>query len=339
LTGGMNMTDVVNAINSELGTVYTETRVGDQALTAATNPITSSTTWGSIDGTSFGDEDEIISFNGTTRSGTSVSSTYTISDKDTDTVQGLLSAIETAFNNDITASIDSSGRLVISDKYEGNSQLTIDITEPSGKGLDFGTVDVTIGAGDGSQEGRYAMAITASNDGSNHLVLTHDNYGSSYSFTVSETADLLFTGGDVTADNGVDVAGTINGESATGSGQVLTGDDGQANVNGLVVKYTGTSTGAVGNVKITIGLGELFERVLYDIVDPYKKGYVAYKQDSLEERVNALDTQIEQMEARLNRKMEAMINQFVAMETALATIQSQSQWLANQIDAAYSGWG
>jgi flagellar hook-associated protein 2 len=204
--------------------------------------------------------------------------------------------------------------------------------------LDFGTIDATTGAGDGSQEGRYAIAITAFNDGSNHLVLTHDNYGSSYSFTVSETADLLFSTGDVTADPGVDVAGTINGESATGSGQVLTGDDGQANVDGLVVKYTGTSTGAVGNVKITIGLGELFERVLYDIVDPYKKGYVAYKQDSLEERVEALDTQIEQMEARLNRKMEAMINQFVAMELALASIQSQSQWLANQISAAYSGW-
>jgi flagellar capping protein FliD len=45
------------------------------------------------------------------------------------------------------------------------------------------------------------------------------------------------------------------------------------------------------------------------------------------------------MEARLNNKMEMMINKFVIMETALAKIQSQSQWLSGQINASYSGWG
>jgi flagellar capping protein FliD len=41
---------------------------------------------------------------------------------------------------------------------------------------------------------------------------------------------------------------------------------------------------------------------------------------------------MDQMEARLNQKMERMINQFVAMESALSKIQSQSQWLAAQIN-------
>ena len=337
LTSSMTITDIVNAVNSELAAVHTETRVGDQALLASGNPITSATAWASIDGTTLADGD-VISFSGTTRNGTAVSGSYTISDTTTDTVQGLLSAIQTAYSNNITASIDSSGRLVISDKYQGDSQLTIDIEEPAGKGLDFGVIDVTEGAGDGSQEGRYAMAITASNDGTDQLQLTHNQYGSNYSFTVSETADLLFTGGDVTADNGVDVAGTINGEAATGSGRILTGNSDEANVDGLVVKYTGAATGAVGNVKLTIGVGELFERALYDIVDPYKKGYVAYKQDSIKTRIDGLDTRIEQMEARLDRKMQMMINRFVAMERALAAIQNQSQWLAGQLNASFSGW-
>ncbi|MBW1707310.1 MAG: hypothetical protein JRJ86_19475, partial [Deltaproteobacteria bacterium] len=48
---------------------------------------------------------------------------------------------------------------------------------------------------------------------------------------------------------------------------------------------------------------------------------------------------IEQMEARLDRKMETMINRFVAMELALSKIQSQSDWLAGQINASFSGWG
>jgi hypothetical protein len=33
-----------------------------------------------------------------------------------------------------------------------------------------------------------------------------------------------------------------------------------------------------------------------------------------------------------------MIDRFVAMELALSKIQSQSDWLAGQISAAYSGW-
>ena len=64
------------------------------------------------------------------------------------------------------------------------------------------------------------MAITASNDGSNNLELSNDSYGSNHTFTIEENTDTgLWTGSmtsPVTVDNGLDVAGTINGEAATG---------------------------------------------------------------------------------------------------------------------------
>jgi hypothetical protein len=44
------------------------------------------------------------------------------------------------------------------------------------------------------------------------------------------------------------------------------------------------------------------------------------------------------MEAFLNRKMETMINRFVMMEMALNEIQTQSDWLAGQLNASYNGW-
>jgi flagellar hook-associated protein 2 len=139
LTTSMTISDIVNAVNSELDTVYTEKRVGDQALTAGGSPITSATTWESILGTAFVNGD-VISFSGTTPEGTAASGEYTISDKASGTVQGFLSSIDTAYGNDVIASIDTSGRLVITDKHQGNSALTIEITEPAGRGLDFGTV-------------------------------------------------------------------------------------------------------------------------------------------------------------------------------------------------------
>jgi flagellar hook-associated protein 2 len=334
LTSDMTISDIINAVNAELAAVYTETLVGGTAVEAGGVPITSATTWESIDVDPPGDND-IISFSGTSRNGTSVSGSYTISDASTDTVQGLLSAIETAYGNAVVASIDDSGHIVVADKYVGESQvsITFDYTQSQSDDI-FGSV-LTSNAG--GQEGRYAMQITASNDGSDHLTLAHDNYGSKYSFTVSETDDILWTGGDQTVDNGLDVAGTINGEAATGSGQILTGNDDEANVDGLIVKYTGATTGAVGTVTLTLGTAELFDRALFNMTDDYE-GYVAFRQDSLQDSIDDFDDQIKEMEARLDRKMETMINRFVAMEVALSKIKNQSEWLTGQINATYSGW-
>ncbi|MGD9160921.1 MAG: flagellar filament capping protein FliD, partial [Desulfobacteraceae bacterium] len=169
--------------------------------------------------------------------------------------------------------------------------------------------------------------------------LTNNSYGSDYSFTIEENNELFWNNSStpIDVDNGKDVAGTINGESATGSGQNLTGDDGEANIDGLVIKYTGTGTGEVGNLKLTLGVAELFDRTLFAITDKYE-GYVGFKQESLSDRINQIDEDIERLEARLDQRMEMMINRFVAMELAMSKIQSMSSWLTGQLNAASSGW-
>jgi flagellar hook-associated protein 2 len=133
------------------------------------------------------------------------------------------------------------------------------------------------------------------------------------------------------------VAGTINGEAATGHGQVLTGNTGNANTEGLSVLYTGTATGDAGTVKLTIGTADLFDRTLFNITDPYS-GYVSFKETSLQDSINNFQTEIDQMNAQLDQKKQQMTNEFVAMETALNTIQNQSNWLLGQLNAAANGW-
>ncbi len=74
------------------------------------------------------------------------------------------------------------------------------------------------------------------------LEFQHLDYGSEHSFRVSSTtAGILSSTGDVydTVQNGLDVHGEINGEEATGKGQVLTGNTGNASTDGLAVRYTG----------------------------------------------------------------------------------------------------
>lgn len=79
--------------------------------------------------------------------------------------------------------------------------------------------------------------------------VTHKEYGADHSFQVASTTAGIFSElAEVvsTVENGVDIAGTINGEVATGKGRVLTGISGAPNVDGLQVRYTGEAGQAEG---------------------------------------------------------------------------------------------
>ena len=77
-----------------------------------------------------------------------------------------------------------------------------------------------------------------------NITLRHQQFGSDYIFKVSSSTEgLLSTKRNIydTIENGLDVAGEINGEEATGSGQVLTGNTGNSNTEGLAIRYKGHS--------------------------------------------------------------------------------------------------
>ncbi len=193
LTAGMTLEEIIDTINTEAEDTVVETLVGAVSLyegSGRSSALTEQTTWEDVyvGGNSANLQDgDIITFSGTDRSGASVSGTYTISDTSSDTVQGLLTVVEEAFDGSVTASIDASGRISISDTAEGSSQLSLAFDYSDAHQLTFGTVDATEGADDGSAEGRWAVPVTASDDGSGHLVLTHENYGSTIGFSVSVT--------------------------------------------------------------------------------------------------------------------------------------------------------
>jgi flagellar hook-associated protein 2 len=342
LTGGMTMDEVADAVNAELSTAHAQTLAGSAQLFADTEQnaqITSLTKWSSIynsSGQSAGlIDDDVISFSGTLRNGTTVSGSYTIGSVSDDSVQGLLSAVETAFGNAVTASISESGRILIADKTTGASDVSLTFDMALAHDLSFGTVET---ANEGGRTGRQVMNMTASVDAGGHLILKSNSYGSGNSFTIQQANSLVWdTEDDLVVGNGLDVAGTINGEAATGTGQVLRGNAGEANTDGLSIRYTAAATGAVGSVKLTLGVAELYDRALFQITDSID-GYVSFKQQSLQESINNFQTQIRDMEAILAKKREQMLNRFLAMELALQKIQSQSSWLTGQLTAAENGW-
>lgn len=90
------------------------------------------------------------------------------------------------------------------------------------------------------------LDIKLTDDG--RISIMHRKYGSQPSFQLSSsTAGVLSqNAGEIeTAEAGRDIKGTINGESAIGMGQVLTGVKGAACVDGLSVRYYGDGKKAV----------------------------------------------------------------------------------------------
>ena len=82
------------------------------------------------------------------------------------------------------------------------------------------------------------------------ITLRHKEFGSEHTFhAASNTAGLVSSVSNIDKliANGTDVSGEINGEQASGRGQILTGDHGADTVEGIKIRYTGETAPAGGN--------------------------------------------------------------------------------------------
>jgi flagellar hook-associated protein 2 len=134
---------------------------------------------------------------------------------------------------------------------------------------------------------------------------------------------------------GENVAGTINGEKATGQGQYLTGKDGNSTTSGLKLLVTLTSNqlveGSDGDVTVTRGVASLFKDMLQGFTDS-EEGVIALKTTGLERQIADIKQQVTDFDARLAMRRESLETQFQNMETLLSQLQSQSSFLETQLN-------
>ena len=332
LDSGLTIDEIVSKINAETSQTYSQKRTSSGTILTSGNPATSSTLWSDVDGDiTSGDT---ITISGTTHNGNSVSSVYTVSDGDT--VGDLLTAIQDAFDNTVTATINDQGEIVVTDVDSGTSQMDITLTpnNEGGGSLDLGTMDLT-------QTGRYDLEITAYNE-NGYLKIVHDSYGSSYGFSVTQSTNYLgITDGSYT---GQDVAGTINGENATGSGQILTGDSGDSNIDGLSIQITLTPSqlsdqGAdQGSISLTYGVAEQLYTHLKKITDEFD-GYVALREKNIQDTMDDIQDRIDLMEQRVAKKKQNLENQFLNLERSMAALNSLQSYLGPQLLNLSSSFG
>lgn len=221
-----------------------------------------------------------------------------------------------------TAASTEAETLTFSGALFGSSPVNLVI--PAGS-----TIDDTISRI--NSDPRLRNRVVASKDNDGKLVIRAVNYGSASNFTVvsDKAAATNNSGIGTTAINaeGLDVQGTINGESATGRGQFLTGNNDNPNTAGLQIRVTATAPGTYGQVHFTRGVADqvrLFARQATDIVN----GDIQGATNTLRDQMSAIDRQIEAIREEVGRRQLMLREQFARMERAISQMQSQGARLA-----------
>ena len=167
-------------------------------------------------------------------------------------------------------------------------------------------------------------------DGDN-ITISTERYGTGATINVgtsSANTTIGFATGELT---GADVAGTINGLAATGTGQILVGSEGVANGLSLIVSADAPVAAATVNVSAGLGqrLGERFS-ALTDTQD----GSITQKENGLTASIANITEQITKVDERLAVRREGLLREFRTMETLIGSLQTQQGFL----EGAILGW-
>lgn len=142
----------------------------------------------------------------------------------------------------------------------------------------------------------------------------------------NSAAELGFTVANGVA--GFDVAGTIGGEAATGTGNILIADS-ETTAEGLSLTINGTTTGARGDVVFTRGIASQLDRLLEQVLE--EEGALESRLDSFQDRLEEIDERRTSLELRWDALEERYREQFNALDILLANLNTTSAFLVNQL--------
>ena len=182
--------------------------------------------------------------------------------------------------------------------------------------------------------------VYASVNASNHLVIASQSYGANTNFTVSSdqaagTANSGI-GPSLLITAGADVAGTINGEAATGTGRTLTGNTGNKHTEGVQLLVTATAASPAGtptgHVTVTHGVADGLDSALTQILDP-TNGAIAGAENGLNSQISSAQAQITQIQTTVDNYKTYLTQLFSEMETRVSALQAQG----SAFSAAFGG--
>lgn len=224
-------------------------------------------------------------------------------------------------------------------KVHGTSTTTITLPDNQtyNTGADLAAAMQAAINGDASIKADQSLGVAVTfNTGTNQFTFESIGYGSLNNdsnvslFGMSAAFDATFkgsTGQGATITSGKDVVGTINGETAFGSGNILLANIGSA-ADGLLLTI---SPGAAAAGTTTVNFSSGFAGNLVSTINAFlaDSGTI----DDREERINEQLVEIEEDRTALDERMSKLeiryYNQFLAMESIINSLNGTSSQLDN----------
>lgn len=161
------------------------------------------------------------------------------------------------------------------------------------------------------------------------LTITSARYGSGSNISITGGNGLTnLLGATPTTSAGLDVAGTMNGVAATGSGQTLTGATGSA-AEGLKIQITGGGTGSRGTVNFSKGYAYQFDKLLDSFLG--SSGPISARTDGINATLKSISNQKDEISNRLADVEKRYRDQFTALDTMMSNMTKTSSFLTQQL--------
>ncbi|MEE2902386.1 MAG: hypothetical protein VYC39_08650, partial [Myxococcota bacterium] len=169
-------------------------------------------------------------------------------------------------------------------------------------------------------------------DESGVLKIHTKEYGADMKFSVfsslAAAAGTTQIGNTPTEVLGVDIEGSVGGQTATGLGATLSIASGD--LSGLLVKYTGTATGNVGALSIVQGAASNFAAIAGNLMDE-ENGAISARDDALESQIEALQRRIDERKRMLDLAKARARKKYVALDASLGRLKTQGEAMASQL--------
>ncbi|MYM38410.1 flagellar filament capping protein FliD [Duganella qianjiadongensis] len=178
------------------------------------------------------------------------------------------------------------------------------------------------------------VTATVGDDGKLKLQSTRYGSKSNIHLITASGTDTSAVFGSGSSVDGLDVAGTIGGYTATGDGQNLTGAAG-APVDGLKLTVTGDALGNRGNFGFSQGYAYQLNALAASYLGP--KGAITGRTTGLNNSVKDITTQKDAFNSRLTDIEARYRKQYTALDTSIASMNKTASFLTQQFAALSKG--
>ena len=169
-------------------------------------------------------------------------------------------------------------------------------------------------------------AVTVKHDQFGYIV-TSNAYGSKSSVEISGNGALNIFGSKPVVTPGLDVAGTINGTEAVGSGKTLTSKDGSA--SGVKLEILGGQLGERGKLNYSQGYANKLDNLITAVLS--KDGQLESRKSGINNSIADVDRRRETVQRRLPQQEARLRKQYSTLETTLSNMSKTSNYLSQQL--------